>query len=140
MKKLLVYVVALAAMLAPSLRAQDIKGDWQGMLNGVKQRRVVVRISKGDKDDLSATLYSLDEGARPIPATSVTLDGQTIKIAVDTIRATYDGKLSADGKSMVGRWTHGEQPVLLTLVRTTPATAWEIPPPAPVKPKDAKSK
>ena len=50
------------------------------------------------------------------------------------INGTYEGKLSADGKTIVGNWSQGPNPLPLTLTRATPETEWSIPAPPPVIP------
>jgi uncharacterized protein (TIGR03435 family) len=131
MKKLLLCVVALAAMFGTGARAQDLSGNWQGTLKAGKDLRVIVNFYKGDKDAWSAKMYSIDQGGQAIPVTSVTEHGSSIKISVDMIGGTFEGKLSEDGKTMTGTWTQGTQPLPLTLVRATQETAWEIPAPPP---------
>ena len=130
-----------AAAPAPESEAHargDIAGDWQGTLQaGGKPLRTVLKITKTDKG-WSAKLYSIDQGGQPINASSVTLDGSTFKYSVDLIGGSYEGRLSADGNSIVGSWTQGPNPLPLTLVRATKETAWEIPaPPPPPKPMAA---
>jgi uncharacterized protein (TIGR03435 family) len=71
-------------------------------------------------------------------ASSVTVDGSTFKFSADLMGATYQGKLSPDGKSIVGSWTMGGLDTPLNLIRATPETAWEIPePPKAPKPMAA---
>ena len=70
---------------------------------------------------------SPDRGAS-IPATSFSLDGSNILFAIDTIRCSYDGKLSADGASISGTWTQG-RPLPLEFRRATKETAWLDPSP-----------
>jgi uncharacterized protein (TIGR03435 family) len=140
MKKLMLYVLAIVAMLGSGLRAQEVVGDWQGTLHaGGKDLRLVLSIYKGDKDGLSAKFYSLDQaGGRPFVASSVTRQGTNVKVAIDSIGGTYEGKLSADGKSMVGTWTQGATGLPVAMVKATPETAWDIPaPPAAAKPMAA---
>jgi uncharacterized protein (TIGR03435 family) len=149
-KKLLLAGVALLAVCVPIVFGQvvakqgasltaatsaehargDIAGNWQGTLPAEKSLRIVVKIAKADKG-WSATMYSIDQGAYPIKTTSITLDGSTLKYAVDLIGGNYEGTLSADGNSIVGTWTQGPKPLPLTLVRATKETAWEIPAPPP---------
>ena len=117
----------------------DIAGDWQGTLQTQKSLRIILRVTKTDKG-WSAKTYSIDQGGMPISVTSITLDGSALKFTVDMIGGSYEGKLSADGNSIVGTWTQGPSPLPLTLVRATKETAWEIPaPPPPLKlmPADA---
>jgi uncharacterized protein (TIGR03435 family) len=52
---------------------------------------------------------------------------------VTTVGGTFEGRLSADGTSMIGTWSQGGGSLPLTLVRATRATAWALPaPPAPM--------
>jgi uncharacterized protein (TIGR03435 family) len=64
----------------------------------------------------------------------VTFQSSTLKVALPAIGGSYEGKLSGDGKSIVGTFTQGG-PLPLTFTRATPETAWAIPePPKPSKP------
>ena len=142
MKKLVLCIVAMAAMIAVVggvARAQDVAGDWQGTLTMTGgEIRMVVKVSKGEKDSWTAKLYNASRATPPINASSVTVDGSTFKFAADLMGATYQGKLSADHKTIVGTWTMGGLDTPLSLVRATPATAWEIPePPKPPEPMAA---
>ena len=131
MKRLLLCAVALVAMFGTSVLAQDLSGNWQGTLKAGRDLRVMFTVSKGDKDAWSAKMYSIDQGAQPIPVSSVTQHESNIKMSVEMIGGTFEGKLSDDGKTMTGAWTQGLQPLPLILVHATPETAWEIPPPPP---------
>ncbi|MEO6803721.1 MAG: hypothetical protein ABI197_10830, partial [Granulicella sp.] len=130
--------VAQAQAAAPAVSAAhvpgDIAGDWQGTLQaGDKSLRTILKISKADKG-WSAKMYSIDQGAQPFNATSITLNGSAFKYTVDLIGGSYEGTLSADGNSITGNWAQGPNPLPLTLVRATKETAWEIPaPPPPLK-------
>lgn len=141
MKKLLLCVVSFAllsaavfgqaAPAAPAGQAHDITGNWQGTLHaGNNNLRLVLKISKALNGTLSAVAYSIDQGAQPMNASSVTLDGLTFKFSISLIGGSYEGKLSSDGNSIVGNWTQGT-PLPLTWARATPQTAWEIPAPPP---------
>jgi uncharacterized protein (TIGR03435 family) len=145
MKKLMLCLVALAALIAtPALRAQtaahpapgDLSGNWQGTLKVGKDLRIIFNIYKGEKDGWSAKMYSIDQTPQPIPVTSVTRQGSAVKILVDMIGGSFEGTLSADGKSIDGSLTQRGHPLPLTLLLATPETAWEIPeapkPPMPM--------
>jgi uncharacterized protein (TIGR03435 family) len=123
-------MIAFAALPGSALQAQNITGSWQGTLEaGPQKLRIVVKISLED-DKLKATLYSIDQPAPGMPASTVTKDGSTIKISVGGL-GSYEGKLSGDGNAILGTWTQGA-PMPLNLVRATPETAWAIPePPRP---------
>jgi uncharacterized protein (TIGR03435 family) len=89
-------------------------------------------VSKGDDGSLKAILYSIDQGAQPIPANSVSERGSVVRITIPAIAGTYDGTLSSDGNTITGTWTQGATPLPLNLTRATPETAWTIPDPPPV--------
>lgn len=79
-------------------------------------------------------LYSIDQTPQPFAASTTTLDGQTVKFAVDLIGGSYEGTLSADGNTIVGKWSQGATHLPLTLVHATKETALEIPAaPPPIK-------
>src|SRR6185503_15897748 len=136
MRKLLLWIVVLAALCGDALLAQDLTGTWQGTIQaGGRELRTVIKISPADGGGLRAVMYSIDQGAQPIPVNPVTLQGSTVKMSVPGIGGTYEGRLEADGNTITGTWTQGPNPTPLNLKRATTATAWAIPePPAPPKP------
>lgn len=110
---------------------QDIVGTWQGTLHAGRDLRTVVKVTKDDKGGYKADFYSIDQGGRPLPVDSITLDGSTVKMALNLIGGKYEGKLGADGNSINGEWSQGPNPLPLVLTRATPATEWAIPKPEP---------
>ncbi len=132
MRKKILRVVLLSAMLASVLGAQEIAGDWQGTLKaGLKELRIIVKVMPADGGRWSATLFSIDQGpdrGAGIPADSATLQDSVFKFTVDMLHGAYEGKVSADGSSMTGTWTQGV-PLPLELKRATPETAWNDPSP-----------
>jgi uncharacterized protein (TIGR03435 family) len=143
-KILLIGVVGCSLAGVP-LRAQEgagapkIEDTWQGTLH-IPQRdlRIVLKVSRGDKGELKAVNYSIDQGGQPLPVTSVSFQDKVLKFSIDMIDGKYEGTMSADGKSIAGTWTQGPNPLPLTFVRATPETEWAIPePPKPVPPMAA---
>ena len=133
MKKLTLWLVALAALQGSALQAQNITGNWQGTLEvGQRKGRLVFKIALED-DKLKATLYTADQPSPPI-ATTITQYGSTVKMAIPSMAGSYEGKLNADGNSIAGTFSQGAQ-LPLNLARATPETAWAIPepPPPPVR-------
>ena len=126
-------VAQASAQSAASNAAQDIADTWQGTLHAGQDLRTVVKITK-DAGGYKALFYSIDQGGQPLPVTSVTLQGTNVKMELKMISGTYEGKLSADGKTIVGNWSQGPNPLPLTLTRATPETEWSIPAPPPVIP------
>jgi uncharacterized protein (TIGR03435 family) len=133
MKKLMLWMMALAALPVSAFETQNITGNWQGTLQAGPQKvRVVFKIAL-ENDKLQATLRIVDQPSPPI-ATTITRDGSTVKMTIPSINGNYEGKLSGDGNSITGTLTLGA-PQALSLARATPETAWAIPdpPPPPVR-------
>jgi hypothetical protein len=132
----LLCVIALAALSGIALQAQNLTGSWQGTLKTPtnQELRLVVKVSLVD-DKLKAVFYSIDQKSPPIPATTFTKDGSTVKMTLAALNGAYEGKISSDANSISGTWTQGGPPAPLVLLRATPETAWAIPdpPPPPVR-------
>lgn len=124
---LLLFVFLCAAVPGIARAAANVEGTWQGTLQAKTSLRLVLRISRDDKSELAASLYSIDQTADPISATSVTVDGSTLTITISRIRGSYVGTLSADGNSIAGTWSQGTS-IPLNFQRATKATAWPIDP------------
>jgi hypothetical protein len=138
MKKLLL-VFALLSFQAAVLSGQTFTGTWQGafqvpLTSG--ELRTVIRISMAETDKLAeanklmAVFYSIDLDAKPIQASTVTVNGSTINISFPQMKASYEGKISPDGKTIKGTWSQSKA-VPLNLTRATADTAWTIPDPPP---------
>ena len=119
--------------------ATNLADTWQGTLNVDKGLRTVLKITKAG-EGYKATFYSIDQGGDGIPVSKITLDGTAVTMTITPIDGKYDGKLSADGKTIAGTWTQGPKPLPLNFVRATPETEWTIPPPTPrLEPMDPKA-
>jgi uncharacterized protein (TIGR03435 family) len=131
---------ALAAQAVPAAAAQDIVGIWQGTLKIVANAdhpevdlRLVFKISRNDSGALNGVWYSIDQGGRPGPVATVNFQDGVLKFTITTVPRSYEGKMSADGKSITGTWMEGATPIPLPLERATSDTAWAIPePPKPM--------
>jgi len=122
---------------APS-SAPDIVATWQGTLHAGQDLRTVLKITKADGGGYKADFYSIDQVPQPIPVTKITLDGSTLKYTITPFDLKYEGKLSADGKTIEGTSTQGGNALALIFTRATPETEWAIPkPPPPIPPMAA---
>ncbi len=140
MKKLILlfcgFAIALLSGSAAMAQSPDITGTWQGTLHAPgHDLRIVFNVSKTPDGKLGGVMYSIDQGAQAITASSVSVEGSTVKYAVSAINGSFEGTLSADGSTIDGKWTQGPGTSDLTLGRATPDTAWAIP--APPKPMTA---
>lgn len=113
-------------------KGEDIAATWQGTLHAGRDYRDVVKISKADDGGYKAVFYFIDQNANGITASKVTLDGPNLKMTIPG--ATYEGKLSPDGTTIIGAWTQGSNSRPMVFTRATPETEWTIPPPAPKLP------
>ena len=137
MKTLMRWIVTLVTLSGSAAYAQNITGNWQGPLQAGKELRLVFTIANADGGGLKAMMYSIDQGGQGIAASSITLQGTTVRIAIAGIGATFEGNLSTGGASIAGTFTQGGTPLPLTLSRATPETAWAIPAPPTAMAADA---
>jgi hypothetical protein len=129
MKRLTLWMMALAALQGSALQAQNLTGNWQGTLQAGPQKvRIVFKITL-ENDKLQVSLRTVDQPSPPI-ATTITRDGSIVKMTIPALNGKYEGKLSEDGNSIAGTWTQGT-PLAFNLARATPETAWAIPEPPP---------
>jgi hypothetical protein len=112
MKKILfVTLLSVLIMVSYSLSAQNntskknVSGSWLGNLsaNGT-ELRVVFNLKLVQKDSLTVTLDSPDQGAKDIPGGQVTFDKKKLVIQVPAINGEYTGTLTSDS-TIVGTWT-----------------------------------
>jgi uncharacterized protein (TIGR03435 family) len=140
MTRLLRWTVLFLIVSSGAASAQSLVGAWQGTLNPGKELRLVFRIAAApDGKGLTAMLHSIDQGPGGLAASSVLLQGRTVRVIVSGISATFEGTLSQDDNSIAGTFTQGGKPLPLTLVRATPETAWAIPEPPKPMAADAKA-
>jgi uncharacterized protein (TIGR03435 family) len=129
---------APAATPAPA-NADPMRIDdtWQGTLHipqANRDLRIVVKITKAENGALKVVNYSIDQGGGAMSASSASFQDSILKFEIQAIDGSYEGKMSADGKSIAGQWTQGPNPLPLVLERATPETAWTIPAPPPKLP------
>ena len=126
---MLLLSVGLSKAQAPAA-SSGMEGQWQGtlQLSGARQLRIVLKVSKAADGSLTALNYSIDQSPQPMRTSDVSLHGNVFHYAVPSLGNSYEGKLSADGNSIVGNWA---QTTPLNFTRATKETAWEIPQPAP---------
>jgi uncharacterized protein (TIGR03435 family) len=143
-RKLLLFAAAMLVVVLPvgvglvhaaagqAAQKTGIDDTWQGTLHAPqKDLRIVVKITRTDAGVVQVTMFSIDQGGQGIPATKASFADGMLKYSIDMIDGSFEGKMSADGKSIDGTWTQGPNPLTLLLERATPDTAWTIPQPPP---------
>ena len=125
--RMMALILCVSALVAAQ-STQNLAGQWQGTINPGKELRLVFVVTPNAAGGgYTATAYSIDQGAGGVAA-AVTAQGGTVRFNVTTLGATVEGKLAADGNSIVGTFTQGK-PLPVTLTRATKETAWAIPAP-----------
>jgi non-heme chloroperoxidase len=111
--------------LIGALHAQEISGKWQGTLQNDSKLRLILQIEKGDDDTLKARMYSVDQTPEPVSTTTLSFVGSTLKFTIAAFHVSYEGTLSADGRTISGRLTQ-EKSDPLVFERTAEETEWTI--------------
>lgn len=98
----------LTLLVSLTTLAQDINGQWNGLLKlQGTQLRVVFNL-KQTENGLSATLDSPDQGAKGIPTTASSFENGVLKIAIANLTVEYEGTLGSDN-IIVGTFKQGGQ-------------------------------
>ena len=92
-----IFSILLIVLLSSiSLVAQDITGQWNGVLKVQgTQLRVVFNVT-ADNGELKSTMDSPDQGAKGIPTTATTFENSTLKITIINAGIEYTGTLGDD--------------------------------------------
>ena len=105
---------------------QDIRGYWKTSFEPVPGMvmRVGVKIGRLPDGTFRAEMDMIDQGAKDIPASTVTYTKPVAKMEWKQFQSSIDASLSDDGQSLAGEWKQGGQTKKVKLERLTkPATA-----------------
>ena len=121
-RKLVALVVFFIVSIQIVAQAQPgrFEGTWQGTLDAGQKLRLALTLSKKADGTYSGTVDSLDQGST-IPIEVITINGDSIHLELQTVGATFDGKLNADGSELIGQFTQGST-LPLTFKRGPAAT------------------
>jgi uncharacterized protein (TIGR03435 family) len=136
MKKRIPQTIALAALSAGALFAQDITGTWQGTLvpPSKQELRTVFKVSK-EGAALKGVMYSIDQTPQGF-ACDVALTASSVRLTVPSVAGTYEGKLDSDAVNLTGTWTQGNgASIPLNLKHVGPKDPEWAMPEAPARPK-----
>jgi len=100
----------------------DIDGAWSGAIVTPNGTLHIVFHITNTEDGLTATMDSVDQGAKGIPVTGVTRDGSSLKMEMKNIGGGFEGKIAKDMKSIDGTWTQGGGSLPLLLKRAKEGT------------------
>jgi squalene-hopene/tetraprenyl-beta-curcumene cyclase len=128
MRKFVFYVCAFAMLVAGTLNAQDIASTWQGTFtSGAEQHRAVLQKTQKDGGVWEATAFYIEFFPDTIHIDSLVVNGSTVKFTINGGKGAYEGRIVADGASILGTWTYEGHPALLELRHATKETAWHVP-------------
>jgi hypothetical protein len=123
-------LVAIWQFMGQSPGASDLQGYWEGSVSvRTMTVRLVLKVDKAPDGTYTATVDSIDQGARDIPVNTITLSNRTVQFQLAALRARYEGKLDSRGTELSGEWQQGGTKVPVTFKRT--ATPSSIAPPLP---------
>lgn len=99
------------------LNAQEITGDWNGILEvqGTKLRLVIHIHKEGGK--LSATMDSPDQGANGLPVQSIEFEASTLTIKMPNLGMEYTATLNQEGTEFKGMFKQSGLSLPLNLNR-----------------------
>ncbi len=134
--RMMALILCVSAVVTAQ-STQNLAGQWQGTINPGKELRLVFVVTPNAAGGgYTATAYSIDQGPGGVAA-AVTAQSGTVRFNVTTLGLTVEGKLAADGNSIVGTFTQGPGSLPVTLTRATKETAWAIPAPPKSMASDA---
>lgn len=110
-----IAILALACATVAPLEAQEITGDWNGILEAQgTQLRLVFHIARSDSG-LQATMDSPDQGAMGIAISSTSFTDSRLRLELRRIGAVYEGRVT--GETIEGAWRQGVTSIPLVLTR-----------------------
>ena len=119
---------------AVEVKPSDIDGAWMGLLDTGGIKLHVVFHIKNTAEGLSATMDSPDQGVKGMSTSSVTRDGNSLKIEVSKVGGKFEGKIAADLSSIEGSWSQGAGALPLSLKKVSDKDQAELAPKRPQVP------
>jgi hypothetical protein len=121
-----IRMIPLAILLTSpaSIAAQtavDPSGHWEGTIQTPETAmNVEIDLTKNSKGVLSGTFGQPGQAVKGLPLSSVDVAGRTVRFVLkaNAQLSTFEGEVSADGKTMAGRVTQAGGSVPFSLTRT----------------------
>ncbi|MGD0871410.1 MAG: alpha/beta fold hydrolase [Bryobacteraceae bacterium] len=108
MRRSLLWIAALASTVV-TVHAQDIVGDWQGLISaGGRQVHLIVHIIRDKGGALQGTLDSVEQGVMGLPLSVVAFQDSKLTFRMDAANIRYEGIVNAAGTEIPGTWTQGQ--------------------------------
>ncbi len=92
---------------------QNVAGKWLGIIKTPgMDLRIAFEISQAKEGGYTAVAHSIDQGARNIPISTVTVNGDSLRLELKSA-FSYEGKLQPDGNTIDGNWVQGDSTPLV---------------------------
>jgi uncharacterized protein len=117
---LIAFAISTGAADEPSPKAngKHVLGLWEGVLKvGPSELRLGFEIAARRDGALTATMHSVDQGAKSIPVGTVTFADRKLVLELSRTNASYGGSLADDGNSIKGDWQQSGLTLPLELKR-----------------------
>jgi fermentation-respiration switch protein FrsA (DUF1100 family) len=117
----IVLGLGLALLVLP-LSAQDgpagaVEGVWKGVLVAGERRIPLAFHIRAKEGGLEATWDSPSQGAKGLATTRLSYVEGLLTIEIALVHGSFEGRLSADGSTIAGRWRQGGAELPLELRR-----------------------
>jgi pimeloyl-ACP methyl ester carboxylesterase len=97
--------VRASSQASEQARPAGVAGEWEGALQvGEAQLRLVLHLSGQKAGELHARLDSPDQAVYGLEATSAIHEQSNLRFEVASVGAFFEGKVSADGRTISGTW------------------------------------
>ena len=89
---------------------------WRGVLDiDGNIHRIVLKLTS--YPPYTATLDGLDQNLKDISVDNILFDGENLNFEIESINATFEGKVKERGSTVEGEWKQGGKPLPLTLYK-----------------------
>lgn len=134
----LLFVLVLTTIVPLSLRGQgpvDPSGHWEGAVKMPDMElNIEIDFAKNSKGEFAGTFGQPMQAVKGLPLSTVVVDGRTARFVLKGGAgvSTFEGIVSADGKTLSGAATQGSESAPFHLTRTGEARIAPVPKNAPI--------
>jgi len=129
MKKIIIPIIL--GLISFSTKAQQLTGNWQGILSLPGLNLHIVFHVKKEGDKYSSTMDSPDQNATGIAIESTIVTDKNITIESAALGIKYDGVFKTDSNKIVGTFHQGTYNIPLVLIPVLQTGKANIPPGIP---------
>lgn len=98
---------------------RDVRGFWKTSLRPEPDSvlRIGLKIGRHPDNTFSALMDILDDGAKDIPASTVTVIERKARFEWQGLQLVFEAELDAEGDRLTGDWKQGPKPITATFER-----------------------